>query len=95
MTLTSYSANGLRTVKTLFRLEYTAANEDEKNKFLMTLINLSLRQSRAHRPSLGGSASDARKISVINLPPEVQIVEDNGDGKTEDDAAWPIKSQGA
>jgi hypothetical protein len=83
---------------THFSTEYTAANEDEKNKFLMTLINLSLRQSRANHHRVAGGGADGGKISVINLPPEVQIVEDNDEGKKSvaegDGPAWPIKAQG-
>ena len=88
-------------------MDYTATNEDEKNKFLMTLINLSLRQSRGlyHRDRAVGSVDDrgsrfstsvTRKIAASNLPPEVQIVEEDNEKRVDGgDSAWPIKSQGS
>lgn len=88
------------------QVDYTATNEDEKNKFLMTLINLSLRQSRGvyHRDRVVGSGNDrgsrlsanaTGKIAASNLPPEVQIVEEDYEkGVGGDNSAWPIKSQG-
>lgn len=88
-------------------MDYTATNEDEKNKFLMTLINLSLRQSRGlyHRDRAVGSVDDrgsrlsgsaTGKIAASNLPPEVQIVEDDNEKRVSgEDSAWPIKSQGS
>jgi len=87
------------------QVDYTANNEDEKNKFLMTLINLSLRQSRGlyHRDRAVGSvddrgsrlsASGAAKIAASNLPPEVQIVEEDNEKRVGGgDSTWPIKSQ--
>ena len=90
----------------LYRVDYTATNEDEKNKFLMTLINLSLRQSRGvyQRDRVVGSGNDrgsrlsanaTGKIAASNLPPEVQIVEEDYEkGVGGDNSAWPIKSQG-
>ena len=83
-------------------MDYTATNEDEKNKFLMTLINLSIRQSRGlyHRGRADDrgsrlSASATGEIEASNLPPEVQIVDEDNEQRAGDgDSAWPIKSQG-
>ncbi len=61
---------------------------EEKSRFLSTVLNLSARR--------GGGSGGGRKVTAVNLPPGVHLVEDqdeagvNGAKNSEESGAWPI-----